>query len=79
MTKEKLQNMRNADPFAPFTIQMASGNSYRVPHRDYLSIHPTGRIAHVYLPKGGASTIDVMLITELVEDPAPSPPLESGV
>jgi len=57
---------------------MAGGNSYRVPHHDYLSVHPTGRIATVYLPNGTARTIDVMLVTELVEDPAPSTPRENG-
>jgi len=79
MTTEGLRNRRTADPFIPFTVHMASGASYRVPHRDYLSIHPTGRIATIYLPIGGSSTIDVMLITELVEDPVPSPSVESGV
>ena len=78
MATEGLRNIRNADPFAPFTIQMASGVTYRVPHRDYLAIHPVGRIATVYLPNGGASTIDVMLITELVEDTVSTPPLEKG-
>ena len=79
MTTESLKNIRNADPFVPFTIRMASGATYSVSHRDYLSIHPTARIATVYLPKGGLSNIDVMLITELVQDPEKTPAIENGV
>jgi hypothetical protein len=26
----------------PFTLRMADGNEYRVPHRDYISISPKG-------------------------------------
>ena len=78
MTTEQLRHTRNADPYVPFTIQMAGGTSYRVPHRDYLSIHPTGSIATVYLPNGCASILDVMLITELVAEAVPSSPPKNG-
>ncbi|HLX60958.1 MAG TPA: hypothetical protein VKX17_06710 [Planctomycetota bacterium] len=78
MTAERLRSIRNVDPFVPFKIQMASGTSYPVLHRDYLSIHPTGEIATVYLPNGSASTLDIMLITELVEDRTPSAPRSNG-
>jgi hypothetical protein len=35
MMKEKIRELLNASPFTPFTIEMASGKSYRVMHPDF--------------------------------------------
>jgi hypothetical protein len=32
----------------PFTLRMADGKEYRVPHRDYISLPPVGAFAVVY-------------------------------
>lgn len=32
----------------PFTLLMADGKEYRVPHRDYISISPKGSYVTVY-------------------------------
>ena len=32
----------------PFTLRMADGHEYRVPHRDYISLPPAGAFVVVY-------------------------------
>jgi hypothetical protein len=32
----------------PFTLRMADGKEYHVPHRDYISLPPTGAFVVVY-------------------------------
>ena len=68
MTLEKLRLVRDAKPFQAFTIRMADGRSFQVPHRDFLAVPPAGRAAHiafVYNENGAANILDVMLMTEL--------------
>ena len=36
------------DSGVPFTLRMADGKDYSVPHRDYLSLSPKGTYATVY-------------------------------
>lgn len=65
MTVEHLRHAREANPFIPFTIHMADGRSHDIPHRDYLSISPNGRIVIVYSEDEAWSFIDLLLVTEL--------------
>jgi hypothetical protein len=82
MTAEQLRTLRDAHPFVPFTIRMADGRTFRVHHRDYLSMSPTGRTMIVYRDDDSFSILDLLLTTELTVD-APSiqsngsPPLEA--
>lgn len=64
MTVEQLRAARDANPFLPFIIHMADGRSLRIPHRDYLSMSPGGRIVMVYR-EDAFSMIDLLLVTEL--------------
>lgn len=44
-----LQQVRNAmESGRPFTIMMADGKSYRVPHRDYIMLVPKGSAVVVH-------------------------------
>lgn len=44
-----LQQVRNAmDSQRPFSIMMADGRSYRVPHRDYIMLIPKGSAVVVH-------------------------------
>lgn len=72
MTTEQLRRMHQAQPFQPFTIRMADGNSYHVPHREFLSISPSGRTIIVYHDDDSASIIDLLLVTELKADASPA-------
>jgi hypothetical protein len=72
MTIEQLRGAREANPFRPFTIVLADGRSLRVPHRDYLSTSPGGRTVIVYQAGEAFSIIDLLLVTELAIEDAPS-------
>lgn len=65
MTLEQLRAVREANPFHPFTIHLADGRSFRVPHRDYLSMSPGGRTVIVYQGDEAFSILDLLLVTEL--------------
>jgi hypothetical protein len=65
MTADQLRALRDANPFRPFTIRLADGQTHNVPHRDFVSQSPGGRIAIVYRPDDSFSIIDLYLVTEL--------------
>jgi hypothetical protein len=69
MTVEQLRILRDAVPFRPFTIHLADGRTLPVPHRDFVSVAPSGRIAIVYRPDDTCSIVDMHLETELVVGP----------
>jgi len=71
MTSEQLRATRDAIPFAPFVIHMTDGQTFPVPHRDYLHIFPNGRIAVVSrINEPAVDILDVMLISRLsIESP----------
>jgi hypothetical protein len=66
MTIDKLQGMHNVLPFRPFTIGLADGRAYNVPHRDFLSYSPNGgRTVIVYGQGDSFSILDLQLVTDL--------------
>jgi len=71
MTIEQMRATREANPFRPFTLRLADGRSFRVIHRDYLSMSPAGRTIIVYQADESFSISDRLLVTELTMD-APS-------
>ena len=71
MTIEQLRTTLRAQPYLPFTIRMADGRSFPIPHPDFLSMSPTGRTAVIFHEDGSASIVDLLLMTEL-ELAAPS-------
>ena len=50
---------------APFTLRMADGREYEVPHRDYISISPTGTFVTVYNNEGGFAVLPLLTMTGL--------------
>lgn len=66
MTAEQVRALRQANPFQPFTIHLADGRAFYVPHRDFVSQHPNGgRIILVFGPGEAFSIVDLSLVTEL--------------
>jgi hypothetical protein len=65
MTAELLRAMREANPFRPFTIHLADGRSYTVPHRGFVSQSPGGRTIIIYRWDEAFSVVDLYLVTEL--------------
>ena len=73
MTAEQLRAVREAHPFRPFTIHVADGRTFTVPHRDFVSQSPGGRTIIVYRAEESFSIVDLFLVTELeVQAPADS-------
>lgn len=65
MTIEQLRQVWEADPFRPFTIQLADGRNVMVHHREFVAASPSGRTIIVYLPDESFRMIDLLLVTEL--------------
>jgi hypothetical protein len=65
MTIEQVRTTLHASPFQPFTVRMADGRQFPVPHPDFLNLSPTGRTAVIFHPDGSASIVDLLLMTEL--------------
>ena len=65
MTIDKLREVLHAEPFEPFTIHLADGRRVPVPHPDFVSLDPRGRIVHVFHKDGRSEFIDCMLVTSL--------------
>lgn len=78
MTVEQLRATREAHPFRPFTLHLADGRSLRVPHRDYLSLSPSGRTVIIYQTDESFSILDLLLVTELKIDPPLSQTTANG-
>ncbi len=65
MISDQLRLAQQAVPFQPFTIHLPNGRQLHGPHRDFISVSPTGRMATVYREDGAASIIEVRLMTGL--------------
>jgi hypothetical protein len=50
----------------PFTLRMADGREYRVPHRDYISLSPKGTFATVYDDEEHYFVLPLLTMTGLV-------------
>jgi hypothetical protein len=78
VTSEQMRGAREANPFRPFTLRMADGRSFRILHRDYVSVSPGGRTVIVYEANESFSILDLLLATELSVDPPAGQPAEGG-
>jgi hypothetical protein len=73
VTLEALRKVHQATPFRPFTLHLADGRRFRVPHREFLSHGPVGRTVTVYGDDDSFDILDLLLVTDLeVEPQAPS-------
>ena len=69
MTTEQIRTAHRSSPFQPFTIRMADGRSFFIPHPDFLSVSPVGRTVVIYHDDGSASIVDLLLMTEIELSP----------
>ena len=65
MTATELKKYWHASPFVPFKIVLPSGEKVPVPHPDFLTVSPSGRIAHVWKKGVDSASMDVFLITAI--------------
>jgi hypothetical protein len=63
MTREQVESA--AASGIPFTLSMADGNKYSVPHRDYISIPPKGSYVIVYDDHGRFNVLPLLTMTGL--------------
>ncbi len=63
MTIEQLRNVHQARPFRPFTIHLADGRSFYIPHNDFLSHSPKGRTLIVYGKRDSFDILDLLLVS----------------
>ncbi len=63
MTIEQLRRTHQTAPFRPFTIRMADGRAFSIPHPDFLSFSPVGRTAVIFHDDGSASILDPLLMS----------------
>ena len=65
MTIQQLRAAYPATPFRPFTLHVADGRSFPVPHPDFLSLSPTGRTIILYQEGEDFSILELLLMTEI--------------
>jgi hypothetical protein len=65
VTIDKLREVLRTQPFELFTIQVADGRNVPVPHPDFVSVDPKGRVVHVFREDGSSEFIDCMLVTSI--------------
>jgi hypothetical protein len=63
MTREQLESA--AASGVPFTLRMADGKEYPIPHRDYISIPPRGLYVIVYDDEGRFTVLPLLTMTGL--------------
>ena len=63
MTIQPLDKAHQTRPFVPFTLLMADGWSYHVPHPESLARSPTGRAVTIYESDDTSSLLGLLLMT----------------
>jgi hypothetical protein len=63
VTAAELRKYLHRAPFVPFDIVLPGREKIPVPHPDFMSISPSGRIAHVWLDDEDSAPLDVLLMT----------------
>ncbi|HEY6167450.1 MAG TPA: hypothetical protein VI454_05390 [Verrucomicrobiae bacterium] len=63
MTREQVESAVASGN--PFTLRMADGKEYRVPHRDYISLPPKASYVIVYDDKGRYNVLPLLTMTGL--------------
>ncbi|MBI4601688.1 MAG: hypothetical protein HY721_06990 [Planctomycetes bacterium] len=69
MTADQFRKVLTAQPFQPFTVHLADGRQYFIPHRDFAFLPPNTRMAVVALQDGTMEFVDLFLIVGLETRP----------
>ncbi|HEV7223512.1 MAG TPA: hypothetical protein VGN42_12475 [Pirellulales bacterium] len=70
MTIEQFRLTIHEQPFKPFTIRMADGRAFEVPHPDFIAQSPSGRTVSVFKADDTCSLLDLLRMTELEFHPS---------
>jgi hypothetical protein len=66
MIVESIRTFNHAVPFQPYAIRMASGETHRVPHPDFVSISPRGSFVIIIDAKERPHHLSTLLIEDAV-------------
>jgi hypothetical protein len=62
MKAETLRRLIEANPFQPFSVNLADGRELKVPHRDFISPSPNYRMLTVWHMDDSCDFVDFMLV-----------------
>jgi hypothetical protein len=62
MVIQSIREFNRAVPFKPYEIRMVSGETYSVPHSEFLSVSPKGSFVIVYGPDETPHHLSALLI-----------------
>jgi hypothetical protein len=65
MTTEQFRATLHQQPFRPFTIHMADGRAFDVPHPDFVALSRTGQSVIVFQNDENYSVLDLLLMSEI--------------
>ena len=66
MRADDIRKLQDAIPFRPFSLVLADGRAFRVPHPDFLSVSPKGTALSLWDEDGSiGSYLDVALVAEV--------------
>jgi len=65
MTIEQLKAAHRSTPFRPFTIRMADGRMFPIPHPDFMWMSPSSRTVIVVRDDDSFSILDLLQMTEM--------------
>jgi hypothetical protein len=65
MTMEQFRSTLQLRPFRPFTIRMADGRTFEIPHPDFAAQSPSGRTVIVFHEDDSYTLLDLLLMTEV--------------
>lgn len=63
-----VRNLRNAEPFRPFTVELRDGRSFHVDRPEYCGYHPEGTKVGVAADADSIEVFDVADIADLTPD-----------
>lgn len=64
MSIDEIRQAMHQQPFFPFTVHTAGGQSFVVRHPDFIATSPTGRMITVW-DEAGHHILDIGLVTQL--------------
>jgi uncharacterized protein YndB with AHSA1/START domain len=69
MFAEQIRKWWHATPFTPFNLVLPAGERIHVPHPDFLTVSPGGRIAQIWKDGEDYTQVDVFLVTAVESAP----------
>jgi hypothetical protein len=73
MKAEAIRKLHHAEPFQPFSLVLADGRSFHVPHPDFISVSPKGTALSLWAEDGTiGGYLDSALIAEIRMDASAS-------